>query len=96
MATIYPRHEEGGLFAGGLLLLFMNADWYHAWPSSVVNLVWIGIALVALIRAKRGACLQRCLNSLKARGGPHFGKGIDWLPFSVRPDQFFSQDQLKR
>jgi hypothetical protein len=42
----------------GSLLLLMNAGWHHAWPSSVVNLVWIGVALIALIRgSKRGACL---------------------------------------
>jgi hypothetical protein len=39
----------------GSLLLLINAAWHHAWPSSVVNLVWIGIALSALIRRPKGA-----------------------------------------
>jgi hypothetical protein len=43
----------------GSLLLLMNAAWHHAWPSSVVNLVWIGIAISALTRRReRGAPLS--------------------------------------
>jgi hypothetical protein len=41
---------------GGSLLLFVNAAWHHAWPSSVVNLVWTGIAVSALIRGPKGTC----------------------------------------
>lgn len=37
----------------GSLLLLVNAAWHHAWPSSTVNLVWIGIGVSALIRGPR-------------------------------------------
>jgi hypothetical protein len=30
---------------GGILLSLINAAWHHAWPSSVVNPLWIAIAL---------------------------------------------------
>lgn len=34
----------------GSFLLFVNTAWHDAWPSSAVNLIWIGIALSSLIR----------------------------------------------
>ncbi len=34
----------------GSILLIVNTAWHRAWPSSVVNLVWVGIAIGALTR----------------------------------------------
>ena len=34
----------------GSILLIVNTAWHRAWPSSVVNLVWVGIAIGALSR----------------------------------------------
>jgi hypothetical protein len=34
----------------GSILLIVNTAWHRAWPSSVVNLVWVGIAVGALSR----------------------------------------------
>ncbi|HEY1891450.1 MAG TPA: hypothetical protein VGG63_13640 [Steroidobacteraceae bacterium] len=31
------------------VLLGMNAGWHHAWPSAVVNIIWIVIAVGALM-----------------------------------------------
>lgn len=36
--------------AGGLAV---NGAFHHAWPSTMLNLVWLGIGLVALHRARR-------------------------------------------
>jgi hypothetical protein len=36
--------------AGGLAV---NGAFHHAWPSTALNLVWLGIGLTALRRAKR-------------------------------------------
>ena len=36
--------------AGGLAV---NGAFHHAWPSTALNLVWLGIGLTALHRAKR-------------------------------------------
>jgi len=40
----------------GSLLLLINAAWHHAWPSSTVNLIWIGIGISAVIRRPKGTC----------------------------------------
>ena len=34
----------------GSILLIVNTAWHRAWPSSLVNLVWVGIAIGALSR----------------------------------------------
>ena len=34
----------------GSVLLVVNTAWHHAWPSSAVNFLWVGIAIAALIR----------------------------------------------
>jgi hypothetical protein len=34
----------------GSILLTVNTAWHRAWPSSAVNLVWVGIAIGALSR----------------------------------------------
>ena len=36
----------------GGLFLALNTAYYHAYPSAFVNLVWISIALAALVRIK--------------------------------------------
>jgi hypothetical protein len=38
----------------GALALTANSAYHSAWPSAVLNVVWIGIGAVALIRARRG------------------------------------------
>jgi hypothetical protein len=37
------------LFGGAFLML--NSGYYGAWPSAVLNLVWVGIGTVGLARA---------------------------------------------
>lgn len=37
------------LFGGGFLMV--NSAYYGAWPSAVLNLVWVGIGSVGLVRA---------------------------------------------
>ena len=39
----------------GSILLIVNTAWHRAWPSSVVNLVWVGIAIGALSRGLAGS-----------------------------------------
>ena len=36
----------------GSLFLIVNTLYYHAFPSAFVNLVWIGIAIVAGVRVR--------------------------------------------
>jgi hypothetical protein len=38
------------LFGGGFLMV--NSAYYGAWPSAALNLVWVGIGLVGLTRAR--------------------------------------------
>jgi hypothetical protein len=38
----------------GSALLIINTIYYGAYPSAFVNLVWIGIAMVAMLRARKG------------------------------------------
>ncbi len=45
-----PLYQLLNLFGG--ICLVANTVYYGAYPSSVVNLVWIGIALYTLARAK--------------------------------------------
>ncbi|KQW48902.1 hypothetical protein ASC77_09285 [Nocardioides sp. Root1257] len=40
------------LFGGGFLMV--NSAYYGAWPSAVLNLVWVGIGTVGLARAAVG------------------------------------------
>ncbi len=40
------------LFGGGFLMV--NSAYYGAWPSAVLNLVWVVIGTVGLIRAALG------------------------------------------
>lgn len=42
----------------GALLLALNTAWHHAWPSAAVNVIWMFIAVGALIPGlarRRGA-----------------------------------------
>lgn len=39
--------------AAGSLLLMINTFYYRAYPSSFVNLLWMGIAVLAMLRAWR-------------------------------------------
>ena len=41
------------LLGGGLLMV--NSAWYGAWPSAVLNLVWVVIGTVGLLRGSRRA-----------------------------------------
>jgi hypothetical protein len=38
----------------GSAFLIINTCYYGAYPSAFVNVVWIGIALAAMLRARRG------------------------------------------
>jgi hypothetical protein len=38
------------LFGGAFLMV--NSAYYGAWPSAALNLVWVGIGLVGLARAR--------------------------------------------
>jgi hypothetical protein len=38
------------LLGGGLLMV--NSAWYGAWPSAALNLVWVVIGSVGLVRAR--------------------------------------------
>lgn len=33
----------------------INSGWHGAWPSAVLNIIWIGIAIVSLWRIARGS-----------------------------------------
>jgi hypothetical protein len=37
----------------GSLLLAANSAWHHAWPSTSVNLIWIGVGIAAVLRGRR-------------------------------------------
>jgi hypothetical protein len=37
----------------GALTLTVNSGYHGAWPSAALNIVWIGIGLVALVRGAR-------------------------------------------
>jgi hypothetical protein len=37
----------------GSILLIANTAWHAAWPSAFVNLIWAGIALIAVARRPR-------------------------------------------
>jgi len=41
------------LNVAGSVLLMVNTAWHHAWPSSAVNLIWVAIAVGALIRGQK-------------------------------------------
>lgn len=45
-----PSYQLLNLFGG--ICLVVNTVYYGAYPSSAVNLVWIGIALYTLARAR--------------------------------------------
>ncbi|MBB3041866.1 hypothetical protein KM427_20915 [Nocardioides sp. LMS-CY] len=40
------------LFGGAFLMV--NSAYYGAWPSAALNVVWVGIGIVGLLRAARG------------------------------------------
>jgi hypothetical protein len=52
-------HPESGWYqfcnALGGTFLVINTAYYHAYPSTLVNVVWIGIALAARARMKPAA-----------------------------------------
>lgn len=50
------------LIGGGALMV--NSAYYGAWPSAVLNLVWVAIGLVGLTRARLSAVTSA------ASGGP--------------------------
>lgn len=36
-------------------LLIVNTAWHHAYPSMAINIVWVIIPVVTIVRARRGA-----------------------------------------
>lgn len=44
------RFQLMNLVGGGLLMV--NSAWYGAWPSAALNLVWVVIGTVGLVRAR--------------------------------------------
>jgi hypothetical protein len=34
----------------GALGFIANSAWHSAWPSAILNVIWVGIGLVALVR----------------------------------------------
>jgi hypothetical protein len=47
----------------GGLFLALNTAYYHAYPSAFVNVVWISIALAALVRVRSRTSYARDTNS---------------------------------
>ena len=47
------------LNSAGALALAINTAYHAAWPSAVLNLVWIGIGVAALSRARTRALEPR-------------------------------------
>jgi hypothetical protein len=45
-----PPRIFQALNAGGSLCLIVNTVYYHAYPSAMVNIIWLIIAIVALWR----------------------------------------------
>jgi hypothetical protein len=46
-----PAYQALNLF--GSLAVVVNSTWYRAYPSTFINVVWIGIAVAALIAIRR-------------------------------------------
>jgi hypothetical protein len=48
---------RGGLFQWmnlvGAAGFVVNSGWHGAWPSTILNIIWIGIALLSLARLAR-------------------------------------------
>jgi len=57
MASFGRISARGGVFQGlnlvGSLMLAANSGWHHAWPSVSVNLIWIGVGVVAMLRGRQ-------------------------------------------
>jgi hypothetical protein len=34
----------------GAIGFIANSGWHEAWPSAILNVIWVGIGLVALVR----------------------------------------------
>jgi len=65
--------REQVLNAAGGAFLIVNAAYYRAFPSAFVNLVWIGIALSAIL-ASRSSRRTRAREP-EPRGRPTTGTG---------------------
>jgi hypothetical protein len=56
MASFGRITAQGKVFQGlnllGSLTMAANSAWHHAWPSADVNLIWIGVGVVALLRGR--------------------------------------------
>jgi hypothetical protein len=37
----------------GAALLIVNSGYYRAWPSAVLNVIWVGIGIYGLVRSRR-------------------------------------------
>jgi hypothetical protein len=37
----------------GAALLIINSGYYRAWPSAVLNVIWVGIGVFGLLRSRR-------------------------------------------
>jgi hypothetical protein len=45
------NYQLANLF--GSMLLLVNTVFYGAYPSSTVNVLWIGVAILSLVRSRR-------------------------------------------
>lgn len=54
------------LFGGALLMV--NSAYYGAWPSAALNLVWVVIGSVGLVRARLKARRAEPLPEVRAQG----------------------------
>jgi hypothetical protein len=57
MASFGRVSARGAVFQclnlAGSLMLAANSAWHQAWPSTAVNVIWIGVGIGALIRVQR-------------------------------------------
>lgn len=63
---------------GGAALM-VNSAYYGAWPSAVLNVVWVGIGIVGLVRSNRVQHRGELLDPVDESGpgaGPH-AVGVD-------------------
>ena len=59
----YNRVDGGSTFyqvlnLTGAILLIINTVYLEAYPSAFINMVWVGIAIAALLKARRNSGLQ--------------------------------------
>jgi hypothetical protein len=71
----------------GAALLILNSGYYRAWPSAVLNVVWVGIGVFGLVRSRRVQHAGELLDPVdepRSGTGPH-AVGVDGVdPDAVR------------